>query len=76
MIEASDDLPAGTDLPDNPPSLVLLGARRQATAAARCVYVYRLGPDWIVTRDLAEPPAELAVWMIPANQNLPRHAGR
>jgi hypothetical protein len=60
MIEASDGLPG------HPSSDALL------RAPAHCVHVYRLGPSWIVTRDPAEP----AVWMIPANQNLPRHAGR
>jgi len=65
-------------LPDNPPNLVLKRARGQAMALARCIYVYHTRSEWVMTADLAEPPSDVAVWMVAANQNEPdpRNKGR
>ena len=61
----------GTALPDAPPNLVLKGARGQARTLARCIYVYRSRLKLLMTADLSEPPSDVAVWMVAANQNDP-----
>ena len=63
----------GTQLPVDPPNLILKRARGQAKALARCVYVYHSRSEWVMTADLNEPPWDAAVWMVAANQNDPRH---
>ena len=45
----------------------------QAKALARSVYVYRLGSKWLVTSDSSEPPLDVAVWLVAANQNERNH---
>ena len=66
----------GTALPDNPPNLVLKRARGQAKALARCIYVYHSRSEWVMTADLREPPSDVAVWMVAANQNDPERRDR
>jgi Domain of unknown function. len=61
----------GTVLPDDPPHNVLVRAKGQARALARCLYVYRYRSNWVMTTDLTEPPSDVAVWMVPANQDDP-----
>jgi hypothetical protein len=66
----------GTALPDNPPNVVLKRARGQATALARCIYVYHSRSKWVMTADLNEPPSEAAVWIVAANQYDPESQNR
>jgi hypothetical protein len=71
MIGASNSENSGITLPDAPPNFVVVRAKRQATALARCVYIYRCRSHWLMTTDLSEPPSDAAVWMFAANQNDP-----
>ena len=66
----------GTALPDNPPNYVVSRARGQAKALARSIYVYRSRSEWVMTADLSEPPWDVAVWMVAANQNDPKSQNR
>jgi hypothetical protein len=65
MIDTSDILP------DDPPNTVVVRARAQANALSRSIYVYRCRSNWVMTADASEPPLDMAVWMVPANQNDP-----
>ena len=69
MIDGSDSGTASIALPDNPPSIMVMRARSQATALNRCVYIYGSRSNWLMTTDLSEPPSAAAVWMVPANEN-------
>lgn len=69
MIDGSESGTASIALPDSPPSIMLVRARKQATALNRCVYVYGSRSNWLLTTDLNEPPSAAAVWMVPANEN-------
>ena len=59
-----------------PPNVVLKRARGQATALARCIYVYHSRSKWVMTADLNEPPSEAAVWIVAANQYDPESQNR
>jgi hypothetical protein len=69
MIEGSEIRTASIALPDNPPSIMVMRAREQATALNRCVYIYGTRSNWFMTTDLSEPPSSAPVWMVPANEN-------
>jgi hypothetical protein len=73
MIVAGNLWNTSITLPDDPPNIVVVRATRQAKALARSVYVYRLGSKWLVTSDSSEPPLDVAVWMVAANQNERKH---
>jgi len=73
MIVAGNLWNTSTTLPDDPPNIVVVRATRQAKALARSVYVYRLGSKWLVTSDSSEPPLDVAVWLVAANQNERKH---
>jgi len=73
MIVAGNLWNTSTTLPDDPPNIVVVRAARQAKALARSVYVYRLGSKWLVTSDSSEPPLDVAVWLVAANQNERNH---
>jgi hypothetical protein len=64
-----DSAKGGTVLPDDPPNIVLVQAKSEAKAFARCIYVYCLRSNWVMTTDPSEPPWDAPVWMVPANQN-------
>ena len=69
MINASNTLTVDITLPDDPPNIVLMRARSQATTLSRCVYIYRCRSNWMMTTDLSELPIDVAVWMVPAGRD-------
>jgi hypothetical protein len=73
MTDGSESGTASIALPDNPPSIMVMRARKQATALNRCIYIYGSRSNWLMTMDLSEPPSSAPVWMVPANEN---HRGR
>ena len=74
MIDASSS--EGITWPDNPPIVVVARALSQASALGLCVYVYRVQSNWVMTTDVSEPPADVAVWIFAANQNEPGRQSR
>jgi hypothetical protein len=69
MVDGSECGTASIVLPDNPPSVMVMRARKQAAALNRCIYIYGSRSNWLMTTDLSEPPSSAAVWMVPANEN-------
>ena len=69
MIEASNALTVNITLPDDPPNIVLMRARNQATTLSHCVYIYRCRSNWVMTTDPNELPLDVAVWMVPADRD-------
>jgi hypothetical protein len=69
MIEASNTLTVDIALRDDPPNIVLMRARSQATTLSHCVYIYRCRSNWVMTTDLSELPMDAAVWMVPAGRD-------
>jgi len=71
MIDPNDTGNTDASFSDDPPNTVVLRARAEAKALSRSIYVYRRRSGWVVTKNASEPPVDVAVWMIPANQNNP-----
>ena len=69
MIDGSESGTASIALPDSPPSIMVMRARKQAAALNRSVYIYGSRSNWLMTTDLNEPPSAAAVWIVPANEN-------
>jgi hypothetical protein len=69
MIDAGNTENEDITLPDNPPNIIVARAKSQANALACCIYVYRCRSNWVMTTDPSQPPVDVAVWMVPANQN-------
>ncbi|HWA43916.1 MAG TPA: hypothetical protein VHA10_11945 [Hypericibacter adhaerens] len=59
-------------LPNDPPTIVIMEARRRADALRRSVYIYGGRSNWMMTTDLHEPPSDAAVWLVAANDNDPK----
>ena len=67
MIDAENT--ENENLPDDPPNIIVARAKSQASALACCIYVYRCRSNWVMTTNPSQPPVDVAVWMVPANQN-------
>ena len=59
--------------PDDRPNIVVVRAKAHSRSLACCIYLYRSRSNWMMTTDLSEPPAESAVWMVPANKDKFEH---